>query len=219
MKRIKDLSILDRPREKLIRKGSKSLSEFELLEVIIGSGNGAQTVEQLASKVQATLKRDVGVLTIESLVKIKGLSTAKVSQILAAIELAHRYVINADKPLRDTDDYACAFGDIASKQQEYLVVLSLDGARRLIARRVITVGLLDSVSVHPREVFADAIADRAAAVVIGHNHPSGEIRPSHFDIGFNQQLAAASRIIGIEMIDHLIVSKRGRYSFKEEGLL
>lgn len=219
MKRIKDLPKLDRPREKLQAKGAQALSEFELLEVIIGSGNGLNTVEKLAAGVQDCMLRAGGDLTLHTLLNVKGLNVAKATQLVACYELTKRYVIQSDKPMILTEDYVRIFADISTKKQEYLVCVSLDGARRLIAKRVITVGLLDSVQVHPREVFADAIADRAAAIIIGHNHPSADHTPSRFDVGFNQQLIGASQIIGIELADHIIVGRRGYFSFKEEGLL
>lgn len=218
-KRIKDLPAVDRPREKLISKGPLALSEFELLEVIIGSGSGDMPVEKVAANAQKLFSSGIDGVNYQSLTGLKGISTAKATQIVAAMELSKRHVLKGDKPLTSVDDFVLALGDISNKRQEYLVCLSLDGAHRLIARRVVTVGILDSVIAHPREVFADVLADRAAAVVIGHNHPAGTMKPSKFDIGFNQQLAAAGRIIGIELIDHIIVSKRGHYSFKQEGLL
>lgn len=218
-RRIKDLPKIDRPREKLLRNGARSLSEFELLEVIIASGGRKSTVEQLAAKVQSVLAHDSVHASKETLLNIDGLSEAKVSQLLAAFELVRRYIVQADTPLEGSADYAKVMADIAVKKQEHLVCLSLDGARRLIARRTITVGVLDSVLVHPREVFADAIVDRAAAVVVGHNHPSDVVAPSHFDIGFTQQLIAAARVIGIQLQDHIIISRRGYFSFKDEGLV
>lgn len=195
------------------------MSEFELLQIIIGSGSGQTNVSVLARNVQKLLQKGLDELTYDKLTQIKGLSTAKASSLIAAVELSRRYVIDSDEPLRTAEDFAVALGDLATKRQEHLVCLSLDGANRLIARRTIAIGILDSVLVHPREVFADAIADRAASVVVGHNHPSGETDPSNFDIGFNQQLIAASRIIGINLIDHLIITKRGFTSFKQTGLI
>lgn len=219
MKRIKDLQDIDRPREKLIAKGAQSLSSFELLEIIIGSGNKDNTVEQLAARVQKLMRNDFNELTHDKLTAIKGLGNARSTQILAAIELAKRYVLNNDQPLNNQQDFVNVLGDIKNKKQEYLVCLTLDGARRLISRRVITVGLLDSVLAHPREIFTNAISDRAAGIVIGHNHPSGDCKPSKFDKDFNQKLIVASQVIGIELIDHIILSNRGYYSFKNNGEL
>jgi len=108
--------------------------------------------------------------------------------------------------------------DIVSKSQEHFLCLTLNGANELIERRTVTVGLLDRSQVHPREVFADVIADRAAAVIFAHNHPSGDLKPSEADIKTQEQLVTAAKILGIRVLDHIIVSKKGYFSFQEAGL-
>ena len=108
-------------------------------------------------------------------------------------------------------------GDIAGKQQEHFVCISLNGANEVIEKRVVTVGLLDRSPVHPREVFADVITDRAAAVIFAHNHPSGDLEPSEADLQMHDQLTEAGRILGLSVLDHVIVSRRGYYSFQEAG--
>lgn len=108
---------------------------------------------------------------------------------------------------------------IRHKKQEYLVCLSLDSGCRLIKRRVITIGLLDTSLAHPREVFSDALKDRAASIIVAHNHPSGMAKPSKRDIGTTQQLAAAGILLGVPLYDHIIVAKNEEYSFRESGLL
>jgi DNA repair protein RadC len=108
--------------------------------------------------------------------------------------------------------------DIAGKQQEHFVCISLNGANEVIQKRIVTVGLLDRSQVHPREVFADVIADRAAAVILAHNHPSGELRPSDADLRMHSQLVDAARILGLRIFDHVIVAKKGYFSFGEQGL-
>ncbi|SRR6266702_1611815 len=108
---------------------------------------------------------------------------------------------------------------IRNKKQEYFICLSLDSRRHLITRRVVTIGLLDIVLAHPREVFAGPLRDRAATVIIAHNHPSGSVIPSEQDISTTQQLAAAGQILGIPLRDHIIVSRGEHFSFVEERLL
>ena len=108
---------------------------------------------------------------------------------------------------------------IRNKKQEYTVCLSLDSAGRLIARRTVTIGLLDVSLIHPREVFAGPIKDRASSVIIAHNHPSGIAEPSEDDIRTTQQLAAAAQILGITFRDHLIVTKKSHFSFRSKGFL
>lgn len=111
------------------------------------------------------------------------------------------------------------FEFIRYKRQEYLLSLSLDSGNRLIARRTVTIGLLDTSLAHPREVFAGPIKDRAARVVIAHNHPSGEAEPSSQDITTTQQLIAAGQILGVPLYDHLIITAKGHYSFRQNGLI
>ena len=109
--------------------------------------------------------------------------------------------------------------EFAGKQQEYFICISLNGANEVIEKRIVTVGLLNQSQIHPREVFADVITDRAAAVIFSHNHPSGELRPSDEDIKVQDQLTKAGKIFGIKILDHIIISKKGYYSFQEAGLI
>lgn len=109
--------------------------------------------------------------------------------------------------------------DIAGKQQEHFLCISLNGANEVIEKRTVTIGLLDRSQVHPREVFADVIADRAAAVIFAHNHPSGELKPSDADLKIHEQLTQAAKILGIRVLDQIIVTRKGYYSFQEAGII
>jgi DNA repair protein RadC len=209
----------DRPREKLQKKGTMALSDFELLEVVIGNGSRSTHVGTIARQVQKHLRNGTATLNYESLVSIKGVSGATAGKLLAALELARRHLVRDIQPLLNLQDILARLDDIRSKQQEYLLCMSLDGGQRLIAQRTITIGTLDSVHAHPREVFADAIADRAATVVIAHNHPSGDVKPSQKDISFTQQLAGAGQLLGVNLRDHIIVSKTEYFSFRQHHLL
>jgi len=219
VRRIHQLPAADRPREKLRIKGAFALSDFELLEVIIGNGTRAADVGSIARRVQKLLRNGAEDVRYESLVAIKGVNTATASKLLAALELAKRHLIRDVEPIRALPDILARLDDIRSKQQEYLVCMSLDGGQRLIAQRIITIGTLDTVLAHPREIFADAIADRAACIVIAHNHPSGDVQPSQKDVAFTQQLAAAGQLLGIALRDHIIVSKTDCFSFRQHHLL
>lgn len=126
---------------------------------------------------------------------------------------------NISKPLRSTTDILACLEFFKDKKQEFFVALSVDGDQRLILRRIITVGLLDMSLAHPREVFAGAITDRAASVILAHNHPSGICEPSREDIKTTQQLIAAGILLGIPVRDHLVVTKTGYFSFRERGLI
>jgi DNA repair protein RadC len=218
-KRIKHRQPEKRPREKMGRKGPASLSDFELLEVLIGSGSRTADVSQLARQVQKLLAKNAHNLSLEALTGIKGISSATAGRILASLEISRRYLVKDLEPVITLEDILARLGDIRSKKQEYLIALSLDGGNRLIAQRTITIGILNSLMAHPREVFADAVLDRAASVVIGHNHPSGSVEPSEKDLNLTQQLLAAGQIIGIPLRDHIIVTKSEHYSFKQHHLI
>lgn len=211
--------IQDRPREKMQRKGVQALSDFELLEVMIGSGNGQADVGSIARQIQKLLRQGTQVLSFESLTRLTGVSIAQASKILAALELAQRHLVKDVQPLRTQQDILARIADIRTKQQEYFICLSLDGGQRLIAQRTVTIGTLDMVLAHPREVYSDPIVDRAASIIVAHNHPSGDVEPSQKDIMLTQQLAAAGQLLGIPLRDHIIVTKTADYSFRQRHLL
>lgn len=219
IKRIHHLPTADRPREKLQKKGAAALSDFELLEVVIGKGAPTTDVGTIARQVQKQLGDGNGTLSYDSLTAIKGVSLATASKVLAAIEIARRHLFKDLEPISSLRDIVARLDDIRTKQQEYFICLSLDGGQRLIAKRTITIGTLDSVLAHPREIYADAIADRAASVIISHNHPSGDPKPSQQDITLTQQLAAAGQLVGITLRDHIIVTKNSYFSFQQHHLL
>lgn len=127
--------------------------------------------------------------------------------------------MNKSDPLLTAEDFLGYLKFIRTKRQEYFVCLSLDSGRRLLKRRTVTIGLLDTTLVHPREVFADPLKDRAVSVLIAHNHPSGYAEPSEDDITTTQQLIAAGQLLGIKVVDHVIVTKYTHYSFKDGGYL
>lgn len=219
MKRMHDIPAADRPREKLQRKGVAALSDFELLEVLIGSGTKGADVGYIAKKIQKILQKGADSLTYESLTAIKGVSTATAGKIMSALELTRRHLVRDITPLLTGDDILARLSDLRSKKQEHFICLSLDGGQRLIAQRTITIGTLDSVLAHPREVFADAIADRAASIIVAHNHPSGDPNPSDQDIALTQQLAAAGQLLGINLLDHLILTKTSHFSCRQNSML
>ncbi|MCP4352108.1 MAG: DNA repair protein RadC [Desulfobacterales bacterium] len=219
MKKIKELPVFSRPREKLKEKGEKSLSDTELIAVILGSGNKGRDVMTLASRVSRLLAKHKGNISVEILTSVEGIGLAKASQILACFELARRFIVKESVKISEAKEVIPLLTDIADKKQEYFVCISLNGANEIIEKRIVTVGLLNKTQVHPREVFADVITDRAASVIVSHNHPSGELEPSASDLKIHEQLAEAGKIIGIAVLDHIIVSKKGYFSFQENGLI
>lgn len=210
MKRVQDISKQDRPREKLQTKGPSALSDFELLQALIGSGNKQADVSKIAKDTLKLLQAHSTSVTYEQLQNVTGLGPARITELLAAFELSKRYLIDSEQPIIDTPEKAVdQLADIRSKKQEHFVVLSLDGARRLIAKRTITIGTLTASLVHPREVFADAITDRAASIIVAHNHPSGTLDPSDADIEVTARLINAGKLFGIPVMDHILVTKGG----------
>ena len=207
MVRIKDKRKDLRPREKLQAKGAESLSDYELLMAIIGTGNSEADVTKIARRVQKVVSEKGSSLTFDDLMSVKGMGLAKTTKFMAAFELWRRQFEVSERPIIDSPEAAVAqLTDIRDKKQEYFVCLTLDGANRLIAKRVITIGTLTSSLVHPREVFADAITDRAASVIVAHNHPSGNLAPSVADIDVTHRLKQSGELLGIEVRDHIIVT-------------
>lgn len=196
-----------RPREKLQSKGVEALSDYELLMAIIGSGNMQADVTKIARDVQRLLREKGSLLTYDDLLTVKSLGPAKATQIMAGFELWRRQFEVPDRPIIDSPEKAVEqLADIRDKKQEYFVCLTLDGANRLIAKRVITIGTLTSSFVHPREVFAEAITDRAASIIVAHNHPSGALAPSVADGEVTKKLQESGHLLGINLIDHIIIT-------------
>lgn len=218
-KRIHQLDAADRPREKLRTRGVTTLSDFELLEVFIGNGSATADVGYIARHIQQLLEKGFDSLRYEDLTAIRGVNTATASKIMSALELARRHLVQGNKPLRSQQDILAHLDGIRTKQQEHFVVLTLDGGHRLIAQRTVAIGTLDTVLAHPREVFADAIADRAASIIAAHNHPADDPRPSQKDITLTQQLVAAGQLLGIAMADHVIVTRTSHYSCRQHHML
>jgi DNA repair protein RadC len=219
MKTIKDLPEYSRPREKLREKGASALTDEELVAAILGMGTAGIDVRTIARQVAGLIREYKSGLTLDHLLSVPGIGLAKAGQILSAFELARRYLIKDTVKITVAQDILPLVADIAGKQQEHFICISLNGANEVIEKRVVTIGLLDKSPVHPREVFADVIADRAAAVIFVHNHPSGDLQPSEADRRTHEQLTEAAKILGLRVLDNVIVTKRGYFSFQEAGLI
>mgnify|MGYP000037444816 FL=1 len=208
--KLRDKIPSDRPREKLALYGAARLTDLELLMAIIGSGNKQADVGVIARRVLKVLQVKGSDVSYDDLKAVGGLGAAKIPVILASFELARRHLIEPDRPVIDSAEKAYGvLKEYAGKTQEHFVILTLDGANRLIDKHLISVGTLTASLVHPREVFAPAIADRAASIIVAHNHPSDTLKPSPADIEITKRLEQTANIIGIKFIDHLIITKRG----------
>ena len=219
MTALRDLHKDDKPREKLLNKGVEALKNDELLAILLGSGVQGKDVRKLAKEIVSLMDSSFDNLSLKTLCDIHGLGLAKASQILASIELSKRYLIRSNKRITSAQEVYEELKEFSTKNQEHFLSITLDGASHIINTRTVFIGTLNQSMVHPREVFADAIADRAAGIIIAHNHPSGTLEASRADIAITQRLKEVSKLVGIELLDHVILSKHGFYSFSDEGLL
>jgi DNA repair protein RadC len=218
-KSISDIPEEDRPREKLLRKGAAALSDQELLAVLLGKGTPGMDVMTLAGKLARTIdEKGLGVKA-EDLTSFAGVGDAKATLILAAIEFARRRIKPDGAKIETPADLLPHVRHFADRKQEHLICASINGANEILNIRVVSIGLIDRTPVHPREVFAEALSDRASAVIVAHNHPAGALEPSAYDIEVTNQLKAAGVVIGIALLDHIIFNRTDYYSFLENGRL
>lgn len=220
---IRDVPIQERPRERLIREGPSALSTQEIIAILLRTGTRNESALQLAAKVLRAfdglkLLKDA---TVEEFCQIKGIKEAKAVELVAAIELgkrihsAHvydRYVIRSPE---DASNYVME--EMRFLKQEHFVALYLNAKNEVIHRQTLFIGSLNASIVHPREVFKEALRRSACSLICVHNHPSGNPEPSREDIEVTKRLFEAGKIIGIEMLDHLIIGDRKYVSLKERG--
>lgn len=218
MKKMRDVPDGDRPREKIAAKGAAALTERELIAAIIGRGVAGRDVLEIARDIEGVIA-DSGVPAYADLVGVPGVGAAKACQIAAAFELARRRLTPEEIRISAPTDVLPLVRHLADRKQEYFICISLNGAGEVIGNREVTKGLINYSPVHPREVFADVLTDRATSVIFVHNHPSGSLEPSREDIAMTGQLVAAAGILGIRVLDHIIVSRKGHVSMRERGLL
>ena len=222
---MKEVAPHDRPREKLERLGPSGLGDNELLALVLGSGSRGQDVLALANLVLEHCGGLHGLTRAGAadLRHVAGVGSARAAQVLAAIELGRRTLVrtHARRPQLNTPRQLASYllPEHGSRAIEQFGVVMLDTKHRLLQIKVISTGSLDSTVAHPREVFREAIAVRAAAIVLFHNHPSGDPLPSADDVALTVRLAEAGQVVGIDVLDHLILADQRYYSFTESGKL
>jgi DNA repair protein RadC len=222
---VHDLPKPERPRERLKKFGPEALSAQELLALIIGRGVSKKSVMTIAQELLIKFGniKAISEATIEELSQIKGIGLAKAAQIKACFELGKRQDLEPE--LKDFDikkphDVVKAIrAGIQDKAKEHFKLIVLNTRNKIIGISNISTGTLNTSLVHPREVFKDAIIKNAASVVLAHNHPSGDTEPSENDLTITKRLVEAGKILGIEVLDHIIITKTGFFSFKEKGLI
>lgn len=217
---LKALPLEDRPRERLVNFGAKALSNSELLAILIRTGTNQKSALELASEILAKLggMRGLTHSEIAELKTIKGIGESKACQIIASLELAKR--IN-NQPLHGyqkfsapDDVYNYVIAELAFAEREHFLVLGLNSKNYIIGKHLVSIGTLNQTLVHPREVFNWAIKNKCAHIIIVHNHPSGSVEPSEEDIRLTARIINAGKIIGIDVLDHVIVSRDAYYSLK-----
>ena len=221
---IHDLPKDERPRERLVKFGEQALSAQELLQIILGRGVAGESVAITAQKLLAQFGslQKLTEASIEELSSIKGIGLAKAAQIKATFEIGRRISTQVpsykSKELTDPKKvYRLIKSKLKDYHKEHFYIIALNSRGHSIAE--ISVGSLNASIVHPREVFAEAIKNKAASVVFAHNHPSGDPEPSEDDLLLTKKLVESGKILGIEVIDHIIVSKDNFFSFKNKGII
>jgi len=217
--KIKDLPKVDRPREKLEKYGPEKLTHSELLAILLGTGTKGVNVVELANKILKKFSGDgLSKANFKELKNTFGLGSAKACEIVACFELGRRLLQNKKSVLiMSPEDVWTELKDIRDNKKEHFVVFYLDSRNQEVKREIVSVGSLNANLVHPREVFEPAIRHTAAQIIVAHNHPSGDTEPSDEDLAITKRLVDAGKLLGIELVDHVIVSKTSFLSFKEKG--
>ena len=211
------------PRERLRRCGPEALKDHELVAILLGTGYRGNGVTEVArSIVTAHPKEELMAMSLKALAAIKGIGQAKACVFVAAFELTRRGLekgIGILPVISRPTDLLPALAEIKDQRREHFVCLYLNARNQVIYREVVSIGSLCASIVHPREVFLAAVQHSAASVILAHNHPSGDVSPSKADIDLTQRLVDAGRIMGIDVLDHIVVAHNDFISFKERGLL
>lgn len=219
-----NIKILDRskqPRERLIKYGVNTLSEIDLIALLLGSGYREHDVFALAKTIIKTISLDkLSSVSFEELNNISGIGRAKASQIMACFELGKRLLVNKKTSLILSPRQVWEqMADICEHKKEYFVAFFLDIRNQIVKREIVSIGSLNASIVHPREVFEPAIRNSTSQIIVSHNHPSDDVSPSEEDISITKRLIEAGKIIGIAVIDHVIVGKSRYLSMKAKGMM
>ncbi len=206
------------PREKLARLSIDALTDKELLMLLIGSGTNGRNVDAIASELLKKLDKEEH-LEPNEIMLIPGIGFAKASIIAAALELGRRRKGNISSTISTARDIFNEVRHFASREQENLIVVMLNGAYEVLGTRVVTRGLIDQTLSHPRDIFAPAVEKRAIAICLAHNHPTGRIEPSAADKAMTRRIKESSLILGIKLLDHIIFTDSEYYSFLEHSLI
>ena len=221
--KMQDVPKTERPREKLISKGPQNLKDEEFLAILLGTGVEGKNVIEVAKQIlNKYSKKRLLKLTYNDLSKIKGIGPAKACTILAAAELVKRALKIGEETLpviRSTKDVIAQVGYLRNKLREHLVATYLNARNEMLFRKHIFIGTLDANIAHPREIFSEALRQNAAAIILVHNHPSGDPELSKADLEITKRILEAGKIMGIDVLDQVIITKNKVFSFKENKLI
>lgn len=219
--KILDLPRIDRPREKLEKYGVNRLNDYEIMAILICTGiKGINVLELSKQVIKKIIKIGINEVVLSDLLEIRGLGKTKAGQIIASLELGRRLLQNKKSELLISPKSVWdEMSDLRQSKKEHFVVFYLDTQNQIIKREVISIGTLNASLVHPREVFEPAIRHSTAQIILAHNHPSGSVEPSEEDISVSKRLLEAGKILGIEILDHIIVTKDEYLSMREHNLL
>jgi len=212
-----ELSPMQRPRERLADKGPQSLSDADLLTVILNTGTRGRNVAEMAGDLLDLLDGSRDIPSVEELSRLHGMGNSKACAVAAMLEFGRRRWGVSGCVVRHPSDIFSLVRHNADRKQERFISVSMNGAHEVLSVRVVTVGLVNRTIVHPREVFADLLQDRASAFAVAHNHPSGRLAPSPEDDEVTGRLWKAAGILGLHFMDHLIFSPTDFYSYRDEG--
>lgn len=206
-------------REKALEHGFSYLFDEELIMLILGSGTRGLPVEYMAERIADVLDDCDFEDAVENLLRVKGVGQGKALAVAAALELGRRRSNHLRAPIKSPCDIVPFLKNYAVSEKEHFLLVTLNGGHEILQIHVITVGTLNRTLIHPREVFTAAMRDNAAAIIVSHNHPSGNCQPSEEDIAITETLEKVSVIMGIELLDHVIVSRENFFSFLEHKML
>lgn len=206
-------------REKALEHGFSYLFDEELIMLILGSGTRGLPVEYMAERIADVLDDCDFEDAVENLLRVKGVGQGKALAVAAALELGRRRSNHLRAPIKSPCDIVPFLKNYAVSEKEHFLLVTLNGGHEILQIHVITVGTLNRTLIHPREVFTAAMRDNAAAIIVSHNHPSGNCQPSEEDIAITETLEKVSVIMGIELLDHVIVSRETFFSFLEHKML
>jgi DNA repair protein RadC len=209
----------EQPRERLVERGPEALSDKELLAVLLSTGTRGKSVHVLAGELLELLDGYKDIPPVEDLAALSGMGTAKACAVAAMLEMGRRRWGPRHLRVHFPEDAYNLIRHYADRRQERFICISLNGAHEVLAVRVVSMGLLDKTMVHPREVFADPLQDRASAVCVAHNHPSGKLKPSGEDDAITKRLFDSAALLGIRLLDHLIFSEEGFFSYRHSQQL